>query len=55
VSYQFVLLPFITVLASAWLTGEVITLPLLLGGGLVLVGVWVGAISRGAGSENSPA
>ncbi len=55
VSYQFVLLPFITVLASAWLTGEAITLPLVLGGGLVLVGVWVGAISRGAGSENSPA
>jgi drug/metabolite transporter (DMT)-like permease len=46
VSYHFVLLPFVTVTASAWLTGEVITLPLVLGGALVLLGVWIGAISR---------
>ncbi|HET9493981.1 MAG TPA: EamA family transporter [Chloroflexia bacterium] len=46
VSYHFVLLPFVTVSASAWLTGEQITLPLVLGGGLVLLGVWVGAISQ---------
>ena len=44
-SYQFVLLPFVTVVISAALTGEAITPLLIFGGGLVLVGVWVGALA----------
>jgi drug/metabolite transporter (DMT)-like permease len=43
-SYQFVLLPFITVALSAWLTGEPVTLFLALGAALVLLGVWIGAL-----------
>ena len=46
VSYQFVLLPFVTVVASAVLTGEAITPLLVLGAALVLLGVWIGAISN---------
>lgn len=45
-SYQFVLLPFTTVLLAAWLLNEQITPALLIGGGLVLVGVWVGALAH---------
>jgi drug/metabolite transporter (DMT)-like permease len=45
-TYGFVLIPFVTVLVSAWLTGEAITPALLIGGALVLVGVWVGALMQ---------
>jgi drug/metabolite transporter (DMT)-like permease len=51
ISYQFVLFPFVTVAASAWLTGEEITLPLVLGGALVLLGVWIGAIVPSPGKR----
>jgi drug/metabolite transporter (DMT)-like permease len=44
-SYQFVLFPFVTVLLAAWLAGETINSALLLGGALVLAGVWIGAFS----------
>jgi drug/metabolite transporter (DMT)-like permease len=47
-AYGFVLIPFVTVLLSAWLDDEPITLGLLLGGLLVLVGVYVGALHPGA-------
>jgi drug/metabolite transporter (DMT)-like permease len=43
-SYGFVLTPIVTVLASAWLDDEPITAGLLLGGVLVLAGVYVGAL-----------
>jgi drug/metabolite transporter (DMT)-like permease len=52
-SYQFVLLPFVTVLVAAWLAGEKVNLSLLLGGALVLVGVWIGALSDTSSSPNS--
>lgn len=45
-SYQFVLIPFVTVTASAWLVGERLTPGLLAGAALVLVGVYVGALRR---------
>ena len=45
-SYTFVLFPFVAVALSAWLEGEAITLPFLLGGLLVLLGVWAGALAR---------
>jgi drug/metabolite transporter (DMT)-like permease len=48
-TYAFVLIPFVTVLVSAWLTGEAITPALLVGGALVLVGVWIGAIMPQSG------
>lgn len=45
-SYQFVLLPFVTVAVSAWLAGERVTPGFALGGVIVLAGVWVGAVGQ---------
>ncbi len=45
-AYGFVLLPVAGVSISAWLTGEVVTVSFLLGALVVLLGVWLGAISR---------
>jgi drug/metabolite transporter (DMT)-like permease len=46
-AFVMVLIPFVTVVLSAWLDQEPVTLALLLGGLLVLLGVYVGAL-RGA-------
>lgn len=43
-AYQFVLIPFVTVLLSAWLDAEPIGWGLVAGGLLVLTGVYVGAL-----------
>jgi drug/metabolite transporter (DMT)-like permease len=43
-AYTFVLIPIVTVLLSAWLDDEPIGLGLVLGGSLVLAGVYVGAL-----------
>jgi drug/metabolite transporter (DMT)-like permease len=43
-AYGFVLTPFITVVLSAWLDDEPIHVGLILGGLLVLAGVYVGAL-----------
>jgi len=43
-SYQLVLLPIVTVLFASWFTGEQLTISLLIGGILVLIGVYVGAL-----------
>lgn len=43
-SYQLVLIPIVTVLLAAWITQEEVTAALLVGGVLVLVGVYVGAL-----------
>jgi drug/metabolite transporter (DMT)-like permease len=45
-SYQFVLFPFITISVGAWLVNETINTALLLGGLLVLTGVYVGGIAK---------
>jgi drug/metabolite transporter (DMT)-like permease len=45
-AYSFVLIPIVTVVLSAWLDDEPIGLSLLFGGGLVLIGVYVGALRR---------
>ena len=45
-SYSFLLFPVGTILIAAWLTDEVITLRFLLGGAIVLLGVWVGALTQ---------
>jgi drug/metabolite transporter (DMT)-like permease len=45
-SYVMVLIPFVTVLLSAWLDEERITAGLLFGGLLVLTGVYVGALRQ---------
>ncbi|MGH8873306.1 MAG: DMT family transporter [Acidimicrobiia bacterium] len=42
--YNFVLLPPITLIASHWITGEEVGIELILGGLLVLVGVYIGAL-----------
>jgi drug/metabolite transporter (DMT)-like permease len=46
-AYTFVLIPIVTVLLSAWLDDEPIGLGLVLGGSLVLAGVYVGALRPG--------
>ena len=43
-SYAFLLFPVATVIIAAWLLGEAVTIPFLVGGALVLYGVWLGAI-----------
>jgi drug/metabolite transporter (DMT)-like permease len=43
-AYTFVVVPMVTVLLSAWLDDEPVRLGLVLGGALVLVGVYVGAL-----------
>ena len=43
-AYAFVLIPFVTVVLSAWLDNEPLGAALLLGGLLVLAGVYVGAL-----------
>ena len=43
-SYEFVLIPVVAVTLSAWLDDEAITIELVLGGLLVLMGVYVGAL-----------
>jgi drug/metabolite transporter (DMT)-like permease len=52
-SYQFLLLPLVTVLVSAVLTGEQITPAFLVGAAIVLAGVYIGII-RSAG-RSAPA
>jgi drug/metabolite transporter (DMT)-like permease len=44
-SYSFLLFPIVTVIVSAWLTGEVVTLQFVVGAAIVLLGVWVGALA----------
>jgi drug/metabolite transporter (DMT)-like permease len=50
-----VLIPFVTVLLSAWLDDEPIRLGLALGGLLVLTGVYVGALRPAAESQPAAA
>lgn len=47
VAYQLVLAPLVTVPAAAWLRNEPVTLPFLVGGALVLAGVYIGVIRGG--------
>ncbi len=44
-SYAFLLVPLFTIAYSAVLTGERITLPFVIGGAVILAGVWVGALA----------
>jgi drug/metabolite transporter (DMT)-like permease len=43
-AYSFVLIPIVTVALSAWLDDEPVGVGLVLGGALVLLGVYVGAL-----------
>jgi drug/metabolite transporter (DMT)-like permease len=51
-AYVLVLMPLETVALSAWLTGEKLNSGLLLGGALVLLGVWIGVFSGGQRSRS---
>ena len=53
-SYEFVLIPFITVVLSVWLDDEAVGAALVIGGLLVLAGVYVGALRPGSASEPAP-
>jgi len=46
-SYAFLLFPIATILLAAWLMDETITPQFLLGGLIVLIGVWLGAVHQG--------
>jgi drug/metabolite transporter (DMT)-like permease len=50
-SYQLVLIPLVTVVVSAWLQEDPITPAFAVGGTLVLVGVYVGALRRPVATE----
>lgn len=43
-SYSFVLIPLVTIVLASWLANEKITLQFMIGGTLVVLGVWVGAL-----------
>lgn len=45
-NYGFVVIPIVTVLVSAWLLDEKVTVGLIFGGALVLAGVYLGALRR---------
>ena len=45
-NYAFLLFPIVTVVMAAWLLGEQVTAAFVIGGAVVLFGVWVGAFSR---------
>jgi len=53
-SYQAVMLPFITVALSTWLDDEPIGFGLLVGGPLILLGVYLGAIRPGRRARAAP-
>lgn len=56
-SYIFVLFPVVTMLGEAWLLDEPLTARGLIGAGVVMSGVWFGALARrpmSAGAEVSP-
>jgi drug/metabolite transporter (DMT)-like permease len=44
-SYSLVLLPIVTLPVGAWLLGEAVTIGFLIGGGIVLLGVYIGAVA----------
>jgi drug/metabolite transporter (DMT)-like permease len=54
-AYTFVLIPLVTVLLSAWIDNEPIGIGLIVGGLLVLTGVYVGALHPASASEESRA
>jgi len=43
-SYSFVLILLLTIFLASWLAKEQITLQFMLGGTLVVLGVWIGAL-----------
>lgn len=53
-AYTFVLIPLVTVLFSAWIDDEPVGAALVLGGMLVLTGVYVGALRPGLAAEVRP-
>ena len=44
-SYMFVLFPLVAMVAGPWLVDEPVTAAGVVGAGLVMVGVWLGALS----------
>lgn len=54
-SYQFVLTPFITLPAAAWLLDERLSVPMLLGAVVVVAGVYIGALHPKADRADSAA
>jgi drug/metabolite transporter (DMT)-like permease len=55
VSFEFLLIPLATIPFSALLTGETITPLMLVGGAIILVGVYIGAFARFSGTRRPEA
>jgi drug/metabolite transporter (DMT)-like permease len=53
-AYGFVIIPFVIVLLSAWLDDEPVKIGLVLGGLMLLVGVYVGALRPGQVAPSPP-
>jgi drug/metabolite transporter (DMT)-like permease len=53
-SYSLVIMPFVTVAIGAWLAKESISPLFALGGALVLLGVWVGALAPSSSRRTEP-
>ena len=53
-SYQFVLMPFVAAIAGALLLDERISTSLVIGGAIVLAGVYLGALSGGTPPSTAP-
>ncbi|GAA2136718.1 DMT family transporter [Glycomyces algeriensis] len=53
-SYAFVVIPVVTIMLSAWLDDEPLTWSLLIGGPLVLLGVYLGALRRHGNTPADP-
>ena len=49
-SYSILFFPLVATLLAAWLANETVTFPFILGGAIVLLGVWVGAFYAKTGS-----
>ena len=52
-NYSFLLFPIVTAILAAWLLSETITLHFVLGSGIVLIGVWLGALSSPAEGQRA--
>lgn len=51
-SFQFVLMPFVTVIVAGLLADETVNSAFIFGGALTLIGVWIGALSGSSSQKN---
>jgi drug/metabolite transporter (DMT)-like permease len=52
-NYAFLLFPIVTITMAAWLLGEEVSAAFIVGGAIVLLGVWIGAFSGSAATSEA--